>query len=185
VLIAQVANHVGHSHLHVQAIRCLKILCERLGQQAWDTSDLSPAIIIEQLEQHFQGEALPAGEPARRAVLELVGSLSVSLSDDPDFVDHATSLIRLLRSATRMVTDAEVGRRVQQVTLRLVTLCFAHAPAVPAKWAAFWPSLAVQSVLGKQHENQSDASRLVEVRDSTLRASGLDRCLTTAVVSIL
>ena len=157
--ISQIANHVGHSHLHVQAIRCLKILCERLGQQTWDACDLSPAAIIRQLDQHFQN----GGDPAKRAVLELAGTLSVSLKDDLDFAGHASSLIRLLSSAVRMVMDSEIRHRVEQITMRLITLCFAHAPAVLAEWADFWPVLAVQSLLDKHRQSQSDSTKLLEV----------------------
>ena len=157
--IPQVANHVGHTHLHVQAIRCLKILCERLGQQAWAACDLSPAVIIRQLEQHCQH----GGEPARKAVLELASSLSISLKDASDFAGHASSLIRLLRSAARLVVDSEIGHRVEQITMRLISLCFAHAPAVLAEWADFWPTLAVHSLLGKHDQSQPDASKVIQV----------------------
>jgi hypothetical protein len=157
--ILQVVNHVGHTHLHVQAIRCLKIFCERLGQQAWAACDLAPAVIIRQLEQHFQH----GGEPARKAVLDLIGTLSISLKDDSDFAGHASRLISLLRSAARLVEDSEIRHRVEQITMRLITLCFAYAPAVPAEWVDFWPTLAVHSLLGKHHQTQSDATKVMEV----------------------
>ena len=113
--VPQVANHVGHSHLHTQAIRCLKIVCERLGQQAWDACDLSPTVIIHQLDQHFQVGSMSSGEPARRAVLELIGMLSVSLCNDSDFAAHASKLIRLLSSAAQLVVDTELRDRQPSV----------------------------------------------------------------------
>lgn len=161
-MFLQVANHVGHSNLHVQSIRCLKILCERLGQQAWDACDLTPAAVIRQLEPYFQDGSFSAGALARRAVLELVGPLSVSLSIDSDFAGHASSLIRLLSSAARMLVDTEEKNRVDQVTMRLITLCFAHAPAVLAEWEDFWPMLAVKQLVDKK-QHQPDASKLMEV----------------------
>ena len=157
------ANHVGHSHLHVQAIRCLKILCERLGQQAWDACELSPAVIINQLEQRFQNGSVPAEDPGRRAALELVGALSVSLRDDADFASHASRLVGLLSSAARVVVDSEVRQRVGQITMRLIALCFAHAPVVPAEWVDFWPKVTIQSLLGTHRQSQSDATKLIEV----------------------
>lgn len=162
-LVTLVLNHVGHSHLHVQAFRCLKIVCERLGQQTWEACDLNPAGIIGQLERHFRGEALMAGEPARRAILELIGPLSVSLEDDPDFSAHASQLVRLLSSAAAVtVHDEAFGNRVHQITLRLITRCFGRVPDVPAKWAQFWPNVTVQGLLGNDHQKQHDATKLAE-----------------------
>ena len=172
--LSQVANHVGHSHLHVQAIRCLKILCERLGQQAWDTCELNPAVVINQLEQHFQNRSMPAEGPGRGAALELVGALSVSLRDDADFASHASRLVRLLSAAARMTVDSEVRHRVDQITMRLIGLCFAHAPIVPAEWVDFWPNVAVQSLLGTHRQSQSDATKLIEV--CCTRTTDLCRC---------
>jgi hypothetical protein len=160
-LVTLVANHVGHSHVHVQAFRCLKVVCERLGQETWEACDLNPAGIIGQMEQHFQGEALPAGEPARRAIVELIGPLSVSLEDDPEFSAHASQFVRLLSSAAA-IHDDNFRIRVHEITLQLITRCFGRVPAVPAKWVQFWPNVTVQGLLGNDHQRKHDATKLAE-----------------------